>query len=45
MDQTGKTSAPDMRVVALVAAIIAVFLVIVLVPQETWVNLSLQLFK
>jgi hypothetical protein len=45
MDNTEKNAAIDLRVVAVIAGILVLVLVFVLIPQETWVKLSIQLFK
>jgi hypothetical protein len=37
--------APNKTVLIVVAAVLALFLVMILIPQSFWVNLSIKLFK
>ena len=50
MEQNNGAEAPknirlNKTVLVIVAAVLALFLVMILIPQSFWVNLSIKLFK
>jgi hypothetical protein len=45
MEQVKQKSIGSRVVITVIAVVLAVFLLMVLVPQSFWVNLSIKLFK